>query len=250
MSDGQERLQKILARAGYGSRRACEELIKEGRVRVNGQPAELGSKADASKDEIRLDGHLIHAKREFVYIALNKPRGVVSTTRGADNRRTVIDIVGHKTRLYPVGRLDIESEGLMLLTNDGDFTNTITHPRYGHQKEYRVLVAKRPDNKQLKAWRVGVVLEDGYRTAPAEVWVEKTKGKGAWMRVIIGEGRKRQIREMARQTGLPVVKLIRVRIGTLELGSLEPGKWRELSEDEVKALSKKNKGTAPQKGPR
>ncbi|MCH7663390.1 MAG: rRNA pseudouridine synthase [Chloroflexi bacterium] len=234
-----ERVQKILAQAGVGSRRANEKLILAGRVQVNGRAIRLGEKADVDLDEIKLDGKLIRAKQSYVYLAVNKPRGVLSTTVHKDDRKTVLDLVPQQERLYPVGRLDADSEGLLLLTNDGDLTQQLSHPRFGHEKEYRVLVARNPDREQLATWRPGVVLEDGFKTAPARVWVEKEKGKGAWLRVVLKEGHKRQIRETTRVLGLPVVKLIRVRIGTLELGSLKPGKWRKLTSKEVTDLGRK-----------
>ena len=141
-------------------------------------------------------------------------------------------------RIYPVGRLDFDSEGLILMTNDGDLANKLTHPRYGHEKEYRVLLARRPDDKQLQAWARGVVLEDGHRTAPAQVRFESTSGKGAWIRVIMGEGRKRQIREIGFLLGLPVVRIVRIRIGTLRLDNLKPRQWRYLTTQEVDELRK------------
>ena len=232
----EERLQKIMAQAGIGSRRACEEIITARRVTVNGVIAVLGQKADPAVDRILVDGQPIKSKQDFVYIAVHKPRGVVSTVEEEFGRPTVLDLVPIETRLYPVGRLDIDSEGLVLLTNDGELANQLTHPKYGHTKEYRVLVAKQPDEQQLDAWRHGIVLEDGYRTAPAEVLVEATFGKGAWLRVILHEGRKRQIREMGTHTGLPVVSIVRVRIGTLKLGSLKTKQWRYLTSAEVSAL--------------
>jgi 23S rRNA pseudouridine2605 synthase len=231
-----ERLQKTLSRAGFGSRRACEELIRAGRVTVNGQLAKLGDQVDPETDRILVDGRPIAPSEALTYIALYKPRGVVSAVTAPDPRPTVRDLVGVPGRLYPVGRLDVDSEGLILLTNDGELANRLTHPRYGHEKEYRVLVARHPDEEQLEAWRRGVVLEEGYRTAPAEVRVESFSGKGTWLRVILREGRKRQIRETGSQIGLPVVKIIRVRIGTLQLGNLKPREWRYLSEAEVAAL--------------
>ncbi len=232
----EERLQKILARTGYGSRRACEELIAKGRVTVNGHIAKLGTKADPAKDKIAVDGSPIQAEEKLKYIAVNKPRNVISAASPQDNRKTVRDLVDEPGHLYPVGRLDVDSEGLILLTNDGDLTYRLTHPKYQHEKEYKVLVARRPDEKQLDAWRRGVVLEDGYRTQPAEVRFAGTYGKGAWLRVILREGRKRQIREMGRLTGLPVVRIRRVRIGSLWLGKLKPGEWRHLTPEEVRAL--------------
>ncbi len=232
----EERLQKILARAGYGSRRACEEFISKGQVTVNGQIATLGMKADPEKDRIEINNKIVRAAEPLKYIAVYKPRGVISAASSPEGRQTVRDLVKESGRLYPVGRLDADSEGLILLTNDGELTNRLTHPRYGHQKEYKVLVAVHPEEKQLDTWRRGVVLEDGYRTAPAKVWMESYKGKGAWLRVIMGEGRKRQIREITKRIGLPVVKIIRVRIGTLQVGSLKPGKSRPLSKKEIDSL--------------
>jgi len=232
----QERLQKLLAQAGYGSRRACEDFIVEGRVRVNGQVAIIGQKADPARDRITLDGKALPKAETLTYIALYKPRNVLSAAEGQDDRQTVRDLVPVEGHLYPVGRLDFDSEGLILMTNDGDLTNKLTHPRYGHEKEYRVLVARRPDEKQLAAWRRGVVLEDGYKSAPAEVRFESTSGKGAWIRVVMGEGRKRQIREIGMLLGLPVVRIVRVRIGTLRLGTLKPRQWRYLTPDELKGL--------------
>lgn len=232
----EERLQKILARAGFGSRRTCETLITTGRVRVNGQVATLGQKADIATDKITVDSSAIPEAEPLVYIALHKPRGVLSVVEAPDPRPTVRDLVGVGGTLYPVGRLDLDSEGLILLTNDGELTHRLLHPRYGHQKEYKVLVARQPDEKQLAAFRHGVVLEDGERTAPAEVRVERLQGKGAWLNVILREGRKRQIRETCVSIGLPVVKLIRVRIGTLRLGNLKSREWRYLTPEEVKDL--------------
>ena len=233
-----ERLQKILAQAGYGSRRSCEDFITAGRVRVNGQIATLGQKADPVTDKITVDGKPIAAAETLTYIALYKPRMVLSTVENerGDERQTVRDLVAIPQHVHPVGRLDFESEGLVLMTNDGDLTNQLTHPKFGHQKEYRVLLAKRPDQEQLEAWKRGVVLEDGYKTAPAEVRFEGVQGKGAWVRVIMGEGRKRQIRETCKQLGLPVVRIIRIRIGALRLGNLKPRQWRYLTRQEIDEL--------------
>ena len=232
----EERLQKILARAGLGSRRASEELIASGRVRVNGKVATLGMKADPEKDRIEVDGRQVSSAEPLTYLALYKPRGVISAAKSPDTRPTVRDLVPIPGRLYPVGRLDVDSEGLILMTNDGTLANRLTHPRYGHEKEYRVLVARHPDEEQLETWRRGVVLADGYRTQPVEVRVESNFGKGTWLRVTLREGRKRQIRETGEQIGLPVAKIIRVRIGSLKLGSLKPREWRRLTPEEVAAL--------------
>ncbi len=231
-----ERLQKIMARAGLGSRRKCEEIIAAGRVTVNGRVATLGMKADPTKDRIEVDGQVIQPTTADIYIAVYKPRYMLSDVNSRDRRPCVRDLVPVEGHLFPVGRLDYASEGLILLTNDGDLAHRLSHPRYGHEKEYRVLVAKRPDEKQLDAWRHGVVLEDGYRTQPAEVKVTRLQGKGAWLQVILREGRKRQIREMARLTGLPIVKLVRVRIGPIRLGRMKPREWRYLSPDEIRLL--------------
>lgn len=239
----EERLQKILSRAGYGSRRACEEIIMAGRVRVNGAVAQIGSKADANKDKISVDGRAISAPIDLIYVALHKPRMVLSTVKAEpnDTRLTVRDLVDVPEPIYPVGRLDFDSEGLVLMTNDGDLANELTHPRFGHTKEYRVLLARRPDDKQLLVWSRGVVLEDGHKTAPAQVRFESTYGKGAWIRIIMGEGRKRQIREIGSLLGLPVVRIVRVRIGTLLLGKLKPRQWRHLTSEEVAELKKSPK---------
>jgi len=233
-----ERLQKILARAGYGSRRNCEELITARRVRVYGQVAGVGDKADAAQDQITVDGRPVKGAEELIYVALYKPRGVISTVTDPDLRMAVRDLVPVEGTLYPVGRLDFDSEGLILMTNDGDLANKLTHPRYEHEKEYRVLVASHPDGEQLAKWRRGLVLEDGFKTAPADVFVISNYGKGAWMNVTLKEGYKRQIREMGKVTGLPVVRIVRVRIGELRLGNLKPKEWRYLTPQEVAALKK------------
>jgi 23S rRNA pseudouridine2605 synthase len=233
----EERLQKILARAGFGSRRFCEELVEAGRVRVNGEAAILGQKADPHKDNIQVDGQIIPKAEQLVYIILNKPRGVLSDIDPGDPRKTVFDLVPVSAHLFAVGRLDYDSEGLILLTNDGELANKLTHPRYGHEKEYRVLVAGRPDAEQLAIWRRGVVLEDGERTAPCYVNIESAAGRGSWLKVVLREGRKRQIREVGARIGLPVKRVFRVRIGNVNLGDLKPGAWRHLQSGEIKQLS-------------
>ena len=232
----EERLQKILAKAGLGSRRGCEDFITTGRVKVNGKVAKLGQKADSEKDKISVDGKEITVPQDNIYIALNKPRGVISAVSSPDPRPTVRDLIPISRRIYPVGRLDIESEGLMLMTDDGELTNKLSHPRFGHEKIYKVLVARHPDRKQLDSWRRGIVLEDGYRTEPAKVFVEGEAGKGTWLKVILREGRKRQIRETGSLLGLPVAKIIRTQLGTLKLGRLKPKEWRYLTEEEIKEL--------------
>lgn len=233
----EERLQKILARAGYGSRRASEELITAGRVQVNGKVAKLGGKADPETDQISVDGSpLKKLPNRHIYIALNKPRQVLSDSGAEDDRTTVRDLVPVNGHIFTVGRLDYDSEGLILLTSDGELANRLTHPRYGHEKEYRVLVGVKPDDKQMAALRHGVVLEDGHRTLPAQVSIEEISGKGVWLRFVLKEGRKRQIREMGERIGLPVSRIVRLRIGSLQLGNLKAGDWRYLSQEEVRRL--------------
>jgi len=247
----EERLQKILAQAGFGSRRSCEVLITAGRVKVNGEIATLGQKADAMADKIVVDGQPIHKPSgKKVYIALNKPRGVLSDTDPNDPRPTVFDLVQSSAHLFAVGRLDLDSEGLVLLTNDGELANRLTHPRYEHEKEYKVLVAVRPDEEQLATWRRGVVLPEAGKTAPARVTVISTEGKGAWLRVVMHEGKKRQIREIGRTIGIPVVKIIRVRISTLLLGDLKTAQSRMLTDAEVASLIESTQERAHSPAPR
>lgn len=205
-------------------------------MRINGRVAQLGQKADPAVDAITVDGHAVSVAKEHVYIALYKPRGILSAVESSDARLTVRDLISLPGHFYPVGRLDLDSEGLILLTDDGDLANRLTHPRYGHEKEYRVLVARRPDETQLATWRRGILLPDGHHTRAADVWVESVAGKGAWLRVIMKEGRKRQVREVGAQLGLPVVRIVRVRIGTLQLGNLKPRQWRYLTAQEVAGL--------------
>ncbi len=234
-----ERLQKILAAAGFGSRRACEDIIAAGRVRVNGQRAVVGDKADPALDKVTLDGDPVVAEK-LTYIAVNKPRGAVSSLRAQGDRDTVRELVPVPGRLYPVGRLDALSEGLVLLTNDGDLTNRLTHPRYGHEKEYRVFVLGSLDQQALQVWRRGVVIKDeegnSERTGPAKVDVDSAEGGGTWLRVIMREGKKHQIRRVGETLGLRVTHIIRVRLGTLRLGSLKPGQWRHLTDSEIHSL--------------
>jgi 23S rRNA pseudouridine2605 synthase len=233
-----ERVQKILAQAGFGSRRECEKLISAGRVIVNGKTIKLGDKADSGTDSIQVDHKPIKVQQEKVYIALNKPHGVLSDRDPVEIRRTIFDLVPKIGHIFAVGRLDYDSEGLILLTNDGELANQLTHPRYEHEKEYQVQVVRRPDTEQLAIWKRGVVLEDGYRTAPCRVEVLGGDDKGAWLKVILKEGKKRQIREVGKRIGLPVKRIIRTRIGTVLLGDLKPGAWRNLTKGEVSQLQK------------
>lgn len=242
----EERVQKILAAAGFGSRRKCELIIEEGRVSVNGNVIHLGDKAKSDKDEIRVDGKLINQPEKKIYIALNKPKGYLSDIDENHPRPSIHDLVNLPEKLFAVGRLDFDSEGLILMTNDGDLANKLTHPRYKHEKEYEVLVVNVPDDEQLQIWRRGVVLEDGYRTLPAQVEIISKSSKGAMLRIVLFEGKKRQIRKVGSTIGLPVSKIKRVRISTLNLGNLKPGEWRYLTAKEVQLLKnyssvKKNK---------
>lgn len=238
MAKSEHRLQKILAAAGYGSRRACEELIRQGRVQVNGQVAQIGQKADLSHDRITVDGRQVHVGQQHVYIALHKPRGILSDEGDATGHVPMArDLVSLPGRLFPVGRLDLRSEGLLLLTDDGELANRLTHPRYEHDKEYHALVEGLPDEQTLHKWQRGVFL-DGRKTAPAEVSILRREGKRTWLRIVLHEGRKRQIRRVAAMLGHPVHRLIRVRIGPVRLGTLKPGEWRYLTERELRALRK------------
>jgi 23S rRNA pseudouridine2605 synthase len=221
-----ERLNKILARAGVGSRRSCEALIDQGRVTVNGRIAKLGESAEAGVDELRVDGRRIGDAPAARWVVLNKPRGVIVSDRAQGNRPTARQLIDLPDRLISVGRLDVDSEGLVVFTNDGEAAHHLTHPRYEHEKEYRVLLDRTPDAEQIEAWRRGVVLADGHRTRPANVRREEPGRAGRWLRLVLREGHKRQIRETARALGLGVERLIRIRLGPFKLGSLHPGEWR------------------------
>jgi 23S rRNA pseudouridine2605 synthase len=232
----EERLQKVLAHAGVASRRKAEEMIAAGRVRVNGDiVTELGTKVNPRRDVIQVDGRTIGKPEAPIYVVLNKPRGVLSSAGDARGRTTVVDLVKHRSRLYPVGRLDMDSEGLLLLTNDGALALRLAHPRYEHEKEYRVLVAGVPDEEALQRLRQGIGLEGG-RTLPARVRIEGQAGDGTWLRIVLREGRKRQIRRMLEAVGYDVQRLIRIRMGPLQLGSLKPGAHRPLTQRELAAI--------------
>lgn len=232
----EERLQKILANAGIASRRKAELLIVEGRVTVNGATVtELGSKADPGRDHIKVDGRLIHQPERYYYIALHKPDSVVSTASDPQGRTTVLDLLhGIKGRVYPVGRLDYHSEGLILLTNDGDFANAITAARSHVPKTYLVKSKGQLTPEEEEEFRTGVPIE-GRRTAPAGLRLLR-RGDNPWYEVRLIEGRNQQIRIMFKHLGHLVEKLRRVRIGTIELGSLKPGQFRHLTPEEVRKL--------------
>ena len=232
----QERLQKIMARAGIGSRRSNEKLIAEGRVRVNGTVAKLGDSADAETDTITLDNKEIRFQ-QYRYIMLNKPKGVLSSTEDDEARQTVRDLVDVPGHLYPIGRLDKQSEGLILMTNDGMLANRLTHPRYGHRKEYRVWVERKPSQEDLYRWEHGLILDDKM-TAPCRVKVVDDTKYITELRITMTEGRKRQIRRVATLLGHPVRRLLREKIGPVKLSGVEPGEWRDLTERELKSLLK------------
>ncbi|HRE46604.1 MAG TPA: pseudouridine synthase [Aggregatilineales bacterium] len=232
-----ERLQKLISQAGISSRRDAETIIAEGRVTINGRIATLGESADPDSDDIRVDGARLRIKTTFRYIMLNKPMQVVTTTRAQDQekRRTVRDLVEVEGHLYPVGRLDADSEGLVLLTDDGDLAEKLTHPRYEHAKVYTVTVRGRIDDKALEQWRKGVHLEEGL-TLPVEIKVIQRETSHSILEVTMREGRKRQIRRIASIVGYPVQKLVRTHLATLTLGDLPSGAWRDLTPSEVKSL--------------
>jgi 23S rRNA pseudouridine2605 synthase len=228
-----ERLQKILARAGFGSRRASEALIAAGRVRVNGEVAALGARADPETDRIEVDGAVLGIRPGLVHYLLNKPAGVVTTASDPQGRPTVVGLVPAEPRVFPVGRLDADTEGLLLLTNDGELAHRLTHPSFGVDKEYVADVEGRPTRGALRRLREGVELEDG-PTAPAKVSLVGDR----LLRITIHEGRKRQVRRMCDAVGLPVRRLVRVRIGPIADRRLAPGEWRALEPDEVRALER------------
>jgi len=234
-----ERIQKILSRSGYGSRRDCEKIISDGRVSVNGQNIKLGDKASSETDIIRVDNEIIPSSDpEPVFIAFYKPRKVLSDIKKLDDRKVITDYVPFEGYYFIVGRLDFDSEGLILLTNDGKIANMLTHPSYEHEKEYHVQVTRTPDLEQLNIWRKGVVIESGYRTIPARVEFLPQDKTRKWLRVVLKEGKKRQIREIGISIGLPVKRIIRKRIGPIEVGTLSAGEWRRLSSQEILSLKK------------
>ena len=241
----EERLQKILATAGITSRRKAEQLILEGRVTVNGATiTELGTKADGNRDHIKVDGKLIRQPEEFLYIALYKPDCVVSTVSDPQRRTTVLDLLeGLRTRVYPVGRLDYHSEGLILLTNDGEFANMITSAKSHVPKTYLVKVKGQLTPENEDKFRTGIPLS-GKRTAPAGLRLIR-RGDNPWYEVRLIEGRNQQIRTMFKHLGHLVEKLRRVRIGTLEAGTLKPGEFRLLSPIEVRKLKQLASGGTP-----
>lgn len=227
-----DRLQKVLARAGLASRRVCEDLIAEGRVKVNGEVADLGRRVDPTTDVIEVDGGLVPIAPGLVYYLLNKPTGVVTTAADTHGRPTVVGLVPDEPRVFPVGRLDADTEGLLVLTNDGELTHRLTHPSFGVEKEYLASVEGDPSPATLRRLREGVELADG-PTAPAKA----VRVSDGLIRLTIHEGRNRQVRRMCEAVGHPVTRLVRSRIGTLADRKLKPGQWREVTPDEVRALA-------------
>jgi 23S rRNA pseudouridine2605 synthase len=232
--DRRERVQKILAAAGVGSRRACEELIAEGRVAVDGEVVRLGAKAD-QQQVITVDGERVHTDPTLAYLMLNKPRGVVTTVSDPQGRPTVMDLVPAKPRVYPVGRLDQDTEGLLVLTNDGELTNRLAHPRYEVEKTYVAQIHGTLRRRALRQLRHGVELEDGF-ARPRSVRELASSGDHTLIEIVVAEGRKRELRRMVAAVGPRLERLARVKLGPLSLGDLSPGKTRPLRADEVRAL--------------
>jgi 23S rRNA pseudouridine2605 synthase len=233
----EERLQKILSSAGVASRRAAEKMIAEGRIRVNGAVVtEPGTKADPGRDEIRVDDRLISCETERIYILLHKPQGVVTTLHDPQGRPIVTDLLSGVTeRVFPVGRLDYDSEGLLILTNDGEFSQRLQHPRYGIPKTYRVKVEGNPGKKEIQMLENGIDLPDG-RFAPADVCLEKTNRASTWLRLTITDGRNRVIRRAFEVLGYPICRLVRIAVGDVTLDAVREGAWRMLTRREVDRL--------------
>lgn len=228
-----ERLQKVLARAGFGSRRACEELIAEGRVTVNGGRAELGRRVDLEHDKVAVDDAPVGILPGLVYYLLNKPAGAITTASDPGGRPTVLELVPDEPRVFAVGRLDVPTEGLLVLTNDGELAQLLAHPSHGVEKEYLAEVEGDPSPAAVRRLREGVPIEEGVVTAPAKV----ARPAAGVLRIVVHEGRYRQVRRMCEAVGHPVVRLVRTRIGPIADRRLAPGAWRELTVEEVRALS-------------
>lgn len=231
------RLQRFLANAGVASRRASEKIILSGRVQVNGRIVrELGFKIDPDVDEIKVDGKICHKEQRHIYIMMNKPAGVVTTVKDPFGRPTVIDIIkGLKERVYPVGRLDMDTEGLLILTNDGEVTYRLTHPKHEVEKTYLAHVKGMVTRRQILMLEMGIKLEDGL-TAPAKVRIVKRIGDSTVLEIKIHEGKKRQVRRMCSAIGNPVIHLKRTHIGNLSLNNLKPGQWRFMTAKEIEYI--------------
>jgi 23S rRNA pseudouridine2605 synthase len=240
-----ERLQKVMAAAGIASRRASELLISAGRVTVNGQVASLGDRVDAESDVVEVDGERVIVDTTLRYLMLNKPQGFVSTTSDPEGRPTVMDLVNLDERLYPVGRLDQDTEGLLLLTNDGELANRLLHPSYGVERSYLALVPGPVRREMMRRLDEGIELDDGPARPKRVRVVEEHRGK-ALLEVVMTEGRKREVRRMLAAVGLPVERLARVAFGGVELGDLRQGKWRFLDRPEIARLHAAVGSTPPE----
>jgi 23S rRNA pseudouridine2605 synthase len=241
-----ERLQKALARAGFGSRRAAEALIADGRVTVDGAPARLGQRIDAERSHVAVDGVPVVVRDDVVYYLLNKPRRVVTTARDPEGRATAVELVPREPRVFPVGRLDYDTEGLLILTNDGELAQLVTHPRHGVDKTYLAEVSGVPSRAAVRALREGVDLDDG-PSAPARVRIVQHLGDSTALEIVVHEGRNRVVRRMCEAVGHPVRRLVRTRVGPIADRRLAPGVWRALRPSEVRALYAA--ATAPAKPP-
>lgn len=236
MADSLVRLQKFLAESGVASRRKSEQLIEDGKVRVNGKVAQIGDKVNPKKDTVTVSGKKIVKTKEFTYILLHKPRGFITTMSDEMDRKCVAELIKDvPARVYPVGRLDRDSEGMLLFTNDGEFANAMTHPTKHVPKTYRVTVRPSISDEQITQLTTGIVIDDR-KTAPAQVRVVTKEESRVVLEIILYEGRNRQIRKMCEALGLEVARLKRTAIGSIKLGMLKQGAWRELSEDEVRKL--------------
>ncbi|MGQ9653744.1 MAG: pseudouridine synthase [Thermodesulfobacteriota bacterium] len=246
-----QRLAKVLARAGVASRRGSEDRIREGRVTVNGRVVlEPGTLVDPSADHIKVDGRLLRPSFAPLYILLNKPRGFVSTVRDPQGRPTVLDLIkGVKGRLFPVGRLDFNTEGLLLLTNDGEMAHRLLHPRYGMSRVYLVKVRGIPTKLELASLRRGTRVKGG-KTAPAEVTLLRVLKSNAWLRIVLREGRHREVRDMCEAVGHPAIVLRRVAFGPLTLGDLPMGRFRPLTDQEVRGLREVTTSPGDKRNPR
>lgn len=230
------RVQKYLSTYGICSRRKGEALIEAGRVFIGRKKAVLGDKVDPDRDKVYIDKELVVQKQDKLYILLNKPRGYVTTTKDPEGRKTILDLVKVRQRVYPVGRLDYDTEGLIILTNDGDLTYGLTHPKHHISKTYKVRCKGEVDMAAIESLRSGVVLDDGYKTKKAEVYVIELNKDNSLLEITIYEGKNRQIRKMFEAVGHPVTRLIRTKIGDLKIGDLKNGTYRFLKKTEVQKL--------------
>jgi len=234
----EQRLQKVIAEMGLASRRKAEELIIEGRVTVNGKVATIGMKADMLKDHVKVDGKLLFRPEKKVYFIFNKPRGVVTSMSDPEGRPTILDFVrGIKQRVFPVGRLDYDSEGMLLLTNDGEFTHAVLHPSKKIPKTYLVKIKGNIEDENIEKLRNGIRLERTV-TAPAKVKRLRKSESNCWLEMVIHEGKKRQIRRMLERVGHDVIRLMRIKINGIEMGPLKPGECRQISSEELKILKR------------